>query len=227
METLNDRQLGSQGHFAPNCLHLTESRKDTGKRSLAVCAAVLTAGIAGVVHAASPTAVSLGSASHYAILAQSGITDVPTSTVTGRVGVSPITGGADLLSCSEVKGLVLSVDSAGPAPCSRELPGTLAKDVLAMQAAYTDAAGRTPDVVELGAGNIGGLVLAPGVYRWSTPVVIPTTVTLNGNSTDVWILQAAQTLSLCGEPVCQAAGRRVAQERVLAGRRRHDNLSKR
>ena len=35
-----------------------------------------------------------------------------------------------------------------------------------MQLAFTDAAaGRAPDVTELGAGNIGGMTLAPGVYK--------------------------------------------------------------
>jgi len=50
-------------------------------------------------------------------------------------------------------------------------PGTLpAAD---METAYTDAAGRTrPHFIALGAGSIGGLTLTPGLYEWSTPVVI-------------------------------------------------------
>ena len=135
-----------------------------GPSSLALGAFLLTTTLSGVAMAASPLPVNLGAATPYAILAESGITDVPTSSVTGRVGVSPITGTADLLSCSEVKGIVLSVDSAGPAPCSREVPGMLSTAVLSMQAAYTDAASRTPDSSELAGGNIGGLIFPPGVY---------------------------------------------------------------
>jgi hypothetical protein len=65
-----------------------------------------------------------------------------------------------------------------------------------MQTAYTDAAGRAPNVTELGAGNIGGLTLAPGVYKWSTGLTIPTDVTLSGSAQDVWIFEIAQTLTV-------------------------------
>ena len=55
-----------------------------------------------------------------------------------------------------------------------------------MQTAYTDAAGRTlPDFTELGAGNIGGMTLRPGLYKWSSAVTIPTDVTLTGGANDV------------------------------------------
>jgi hypothetical protein len=65
-----------------------------------------------------------------------------------------------------------------------------------MQLAFTDAAGRTPNVTELGAGNIGGMTLSPGVYKWGTGVLVPTALTLNGSATDVWIFQIAQTLTV-------------------------------
>ena len=66
-----------------------------------------------------------------------------------------------------------------------------------MQTAYTNAAGRTlPTATELGAGNIGGLTLAPGLYKWGTGVIIPTNVTLSGGANDVWIFQIAQTLTV-------------------------------
>jgi hypothetical protein len=65
-----------------------------------------------------------------------------------------------------------------------------------MQLAFTDAAGRAPNFTELGAGNIGGMTLTPGVYKWSSAVLIPTNVTLDGSSTSVWIFQIAQTLTV-------------------------------
>ena len=55
---------------------------------------------------------------------------------------------------------------------------------------------RAPGVIELGGGNIGGLTLAPGVYRWTTGVTIPANVTLTGGATDVWIFQIAGTLDM-------------------------------
>jgi hypothetical protein len=61
-----------------------------------------------------------------------------------------------------------------------------------MQTAYTDAAGRTtPDFTELGAGEIGGLTLTPGLYKWSTDVLISSDVTISGGPNDVWIFQIA------------------------------------
>lgn len=144
---------------------------------------------------AGPEPVALGTAGNFVILTKTGITDVPTSRVNGNVGTSPITGAADLLTCTEVTGGVYSVDAAGPAPCSVIYPAGLTKAVLDMQNAYTNAAGReTPDFTELGAGNIGGMTLIPGLYKWGTGVKIPTDVTLSGGPNDVWIFQIAGNL---------------------------------
>jgi hypothetical protein len=63
-----------------------------------------------------------------------------------------------------------------------------------MELAFTAAASRSPDVTELGTGNIGGMLLPPGVYKWGTGLLIPTDITLEGNAKDVWIFQIAQDL---------------------------------
>ena len=65
-----------------------------------------------------------------------------------------------------------------------------------MQLAFTAAAARAPDVTELGAGNIGGMTLPSGVYSWSTGLLVPTNLALSGSSTDVWVFQIAQNLSV-------------------------------
>ncbi len=66
-----------------------------------------------------------------------------------------------------------------------------------METAYNDAAGRTlPDATELGAGDISGKTLAPGLYKWGTGVLINNGVTLNGGTNDVWIFQIAGNLSV-------------------------------
>src|SRR4029077_10448649 len=65
-----------------------------------------------------------------------------------------------------------------------------------MELAFTDAAGRAPDATELGAGNIGGVTLPPGVYKWGTGLLIPTDVTLAGSATDVWVFDIAQDLTV-------------------------------
>ncbi|HBF47062.1 MAG TPA: hypothetical protein DDW91_11555, partial [Shewanella frigidimarina] len=62
----------------------------------------------------------------------------------------------------------------------------VANAVLDMGTAYNDAAGRTlPDYTELGAGDISGMTLEPGLYKWSSGVLISTDVTLSGSANDV------------------------------------------
>ena len=141
--------------------------------------------------------VNLGLAGEFVILSKTGITDVYKSAVTGDVGTSPITGAAMLLKCNEVTGTIYTVDAAGPLPCRVTNATRLGIAVLNMQAAYTDAAGRVnPDFLNLGAGNIGGKTLTPGLYKWSTSLIIPTDVTISGSPTDVWIFQVAGTLKM-------------------------------
>jgi hypothetical protein len=140
--------------------------------------------------------VNLGSAGSFAVLSKSGVTNVYASAITGDVGASPITGAAIDLTCTEVSGTIFSVDAAGPLPCAVTDATGLTAAVSDEETAYTDAAGRTnPDVVDLGAGEIGGLTLAPGLYKWGTDVSISNDVTLSGGPNDVWIFQIAGTLN--------------------------------
>ena len=152
--------------------------------------------------------VRLGAAGTFALLTKSGITNVYASVINGDVGASPITGAAIGLSCAEVQtGNVYSVDAAGPLPCRVSNATLLTSAVGAMELAYTDAAGRAnPNFTELGGGEIGGLTLVPGLYKWGTGVSISNSVTLSGGPNDVWIFQIAG-------PVTQASATRV----TLAG----------
>jgi hypothetical protein len=158
--------------------------------------------------------VSLGTAGTFAILTKTGITDVYASSVVGDVGTSPITGAALLLTCTEVAGMVYTINAAGPLPCRTTSPNLLTTAVGDMGFAYTDAAGRSiPDFTELGAGEIGGLTLVPGLYKWGSGVSIATDVTLSGGPNDVWIFQIAGTLK-------QASATRV----TLAGGAQAKNI---
>ena len=140
--------------------------------------------------------VDLRSAGTFAILSKTGVTDVYASAITGDVGTSPITGAALLLTCGEVSGRIFVVDAAGPLPCAVNDAPFLTSAVLDMQTAYLDAEGRvSPDFTELGAGEIGGLTLTPGLYKWGTGVLITKDVTLSGGPNDVWVFQVAQTMT--------------------------------
>ena len=154
----------------------------------------------GTGTAAGPAPVDLGTAGNFVILAKSGISTVPNSAVIGDIGVSPIdqtaiTGFSQTLDASgtfstsaQVVGKIYAADYAVPTPSN------LTTAVSDMETAYTDAAGRAPDFTELGAGDISGLTLVPGVYKWGTGVVINTDVTLSGSPNDVWIFEIAQDL---------------------------------
>ena len=166
--------------------------------------------------AAGPAAVNLGSAGNFVILAKTGISTTGSTAITGDLGLSPaaasyITGfalelpAASAFSTSAlVTGKVYAPGYADPTPAN------LTTAVLNMEAAYTDGAGRVADVTELGAGNIGGFAIAPGVYKWSTGVTIPTNINLSGGADDVWIFQIAQNLSVSsGVQVILAGGARA------------------
>lgn len=146
--------------------------------------------------------VSLGTAGTFAVLAKSGISTVPASVITGNIGVSPVAAsyltGFSLIADStnvystspQVTGKVYAANYAVPTPSN------MTTAIGDMETAYTDAGARAPDVTELGAGNIGGKTLVPGVYKWGTGVIIPEDLTLNGSSTSVWIFQIAQNLTM-------------------------------
>ena len=150
-----------------------------------------------------PNPVVLGTAGNYAILSKTGISSVPTSAVTGNLGVSPaaatyITGFSLVADTSnvfskssQVTGKLYAANYAVPAPSN------LTTAVSAMETAYTDAAGRAlPNYTELYAGNISSKTLVPGLYKWSTGVLINANVTLSGAANDVWIFQMAGDLTM-------------------------------
>ena len=142
--------------------------------------------------------VNLGTAGKFTILTKSGISTVPGSRITGDIGVSPIAQTAitgfslttdasnTFASSTQVIGKVHAADYAAPTPAY------LTDSVGDMEIAYADAAGRAlPDFTERGAGEIGGLTLVPGLYKWSTGLSIASQMTLAGKATDVWIFQVA------------------------------------
>jgi hypothetical protein len=161
-----------------------------------------------------PAAVDLGTSGGFAILAKSGISSISPSVITGDMGVSPndstsITGFSLTMDLSgtystsaQVTGKVYAADYTAPTPAN------LTAAVSAMETAFTDAAGRTlPDATELGAGDISGLTIEPGLYKWGTGVLISTDVTLWGSNTATWIFQIGSGLTVSnGAKVILAGG---------------------
>ena len=111
-----------------------------------------------------------------------------------------------------MSGRVFTDDAAGPLPCAITDATLLTAAVSDMEFAYIDAAGRTsPNFTELGAGEIGGLTLAPGLYKWGTNVSISTNVTLSGGPNDVWIFQVAGKLNEANAARITLAGGALAK----------------
>ncbi len=149
---------------------------------------------------ASVTTIDLGLAGDFVILAQSAITNVPTSAITGDLGISPneigsITGfeynlGTNYgIPVSQITGNIY-------APNISEASTTLMTTATSnRQTAFTDGAGRPlPDFFELHTGILGGKTLSAGLYKWTNSVTIPTDMTITGTATDIWIFQIAGDL---------------------------------
>jgi hypothetical protein len=146
--------------------------------------------------------VDLGTAANYVILAKSGISTVPQSNITGDIGVSPIaatamTGfslilGADTQhsTSSQVSGECHGASYGGT------VEAELTVAVSAMEAAYTDAAGRSADYVNFKNGALGGQTLTPGVYTFTGAITIATDMYFNGGPDDVWIISTMGAVSL-------------------------------
>lgn len=146
--------------------------------------------------------VNLGGAGNFVILAKTAISTVPTSAITGNVGLSPA-------AASFITGFSLTADSTNVFSRSTQVtgmvyaanyepptPSNLTTAVSDMMLAFTDAAGRAPDVTELGAGDISGQTLPRGVYKWGTGLLLTSDLTLAGSATDVWIFQIGADLTM-------------------------------
>jgi hypothetical protein len=145
--------------------------------------------------------VDLGAAGNYLILAKTAINNSGTSALTGNLGLSPaatsyitglaLTNATGFATSAQVTGSLYAADMADPTPIN------LTTAVNNMITAYNNAAGRlSPDFLELGTGNIGGKTLAPGLYKWTNTVTIPSNITISGGANDVWIFQIAGNLTM-------------------------------
>lgn len=145
--------------------------------------------------------VVLGTSGNYVIMAKEAINNNPTSAITGDIALSPaatsyitgfsLTNQTGNAISDQIDGLIYAADMAAPTP------NNLTTAIGNMMTAYTDAAGRSlPDFLELATGSIGGLSLSPGLYKWTNTVNVASDITITGNSTDVWIFQIAENLSV-------------------------------
>lgn len=157
------------------------------------------------------TAINLRSTSDFVIIAGALISNIPTSAISGNVGLSPaarsyITGFGQ----TEIVGAIYAADDTEPAGVPAML--TAAKGDLTT--AYNDAAGRTATDLVLLADNLGGLTLTPGLYKSSGSLEISSgnlTFDAKGNASAVFIIQIASTLTTTsGRQVILSGGAKAA-----------------
>ncbi|MHB1988847.1 MAG: ice-binding family protein [Acidimicrobiales bacterium] len=165
--------------------------KSRARRTLAallaseVVAAVVIAGtVLGAPSASAGTTVGLGTATSFAVLGGTTVTNTGPTVVSGNLGVDP---------GSAVTGF----------PPGTVTNGTqYAADAVALQAqndlttAYNAAAAAAPtDPTDYSHTDLGGLTLPAGVYNATTSMSLNGTLTLTGDASSVFIFQAGSTLS--------------------------------
>src|SRR4249920_3079289 len=148
-------------------------------------------------------APNLGAARTFAVLAASTVTNAGVSSISGDLGLSP----------------GISVTGFPPGMLAGTLhisDPTTAQAQLDLTAAYNDAAGRTLGAVML-AGNLGGMTLAPGLYKSTSSLEISSgdlTLDAQGDAGAVYIFQMASTLTT-------TVGRQV----ILSGGAKAENIT--
>src|ERR1041385_3248767 len=180
----------------------TTINKNKTNKSLNVWGLIigLAVGVMFVRHdaTAAQAPVPLGSATTFGVLAASTITSTGATTVNGDLGVSP---GTTVTGAPTVTGTLHLGDS------------TAAQAQLDLTAAYNDAAGRTVGAIGV-AGNLGGLTLAPGLYKSTSSLEISSgdlTRDAQGDPNAVFIFQMASTLvTTVGRQVILAGGAQAA-----------------
>lgn len=174
---------------------ITTGAKDTGGSPLA-----LDYVWSFTTSACSQAPVVLGAAGGFAVLGGSTVTNTGPTSVTGDLGVSPGTAVTGF-----PPGTVMGSKQAGnPAA---------AQGMADLTTAYNDAAGRTLCPVSK-AGNLGGMTLAPGLYKSTSSLSISSgdlTLDAQGDGDAVFIFQMASTLTTTsGRQVILANGAKAS-----------------
>ena len=172
--------------------------------------AVLLIGTAFTESAAAAGTVQLGTATPFAVLAGTAVTDVPASAITGDVGLSPAAGTNYAgLNQAEVTGTIYSTDGTGPAGNVND-PALLTTAKNDLTTAYVAAAGQSPTSTFTGGDNqLGGQTLTAGVYAFghasTANITAASPLVLNGqgDANAVFVFQASSDLITASNSVVQ------------------------
>ena len=134
-------------------------------------------------------------------MAEATIVTTGSTSITGNVGLSPS-------NSSALAGFGQLLDSSGSFATSHLVTGkiyannygdvtqaTLLTAISEMRNAFSSAEGRATTFSE-GATSLNGQTLPAGVYTWKGNAVMNGSITLSGNSSDVWIFQIPGTFTV-------------------------------
>ena len=170
--------------------------------------------------------VPLGSSSNFAILGSAAITNIPTSIITGDVGLTPdtganITGFSSPGSCPEIVGRLYAVDAAGPACAliNATLLSNAKTDALAAFVNANNAVRGTPIALST---NLTGLTLYPGLYQSGTTIDFSAAGTLTldaqGDPNAVFVIRSATAITtLSTSQVVLSGGAKASNVFWIAG----------
>jgi hypothetical protein len=170
--------------------------------------------------------VPLGSASNFAVLASAAVTNIPTSDITGDVGLTPdagsgISGFSMPLTCPEVTGVVYAVDASGPA-CAVINPTLLASAKTDAGVAFINANAAVRGTPQAVSGDLNGLTLYPGLYESGSSIQISPGGFLyldaQGDENAVFIIRSATSITTsAGSEVVLTKGAKAANVYWTAG----------
>jgi hypothetical protein len=172
--------------------------------------ALVLVGTAFVPDAGAAQTVPLGTATSFAVLAGTAVTDVPTSSITGDVGLSPAAGTNYAgLTQAEVNGTIYSTNGTGPTGNVNN-PALLTTAKNDLTTAYTAAAGQSPTTTFSTTDNqLGGQTLVPGVYAFGAAATAnltaasPLILNGQGDTNAVFVFQASSSLVTAANSVVQ------------------------
>ena len=208
------RAIGTRRHGSRMQLEAGRTRRRPEGRVAAMIGTPLVAAV--LVSAAWKTpawaaqTVQLGTATPFAVLAGTAVTDVPTSSITGDVGLSPAAGKNYAgLTQAEVTGSIYSTDGTGPTGNVND-PALLTDAKNDPTTAYGEAAGQSPtSTFTAGDNQLGGKTLTAGVYAFghasTANITAASPLVLNGqgDANAVFVFQASSDLVTASDSVVE------------------------
>lgn len=174
--------------------------KKFNKKIIVALSFVCVLGLVGIITAFSgQTSPSLGTASTFSILAKTLVSNVPTSSISGDVGLDAAGTNYSGLTSAEVTGTIYDTNGTGPDGGAGNDPTLMTSARAANLTAYgaLDAAPNvTCNVTYAGTQDLAGLSLVPGIYC-ADEFSLSGTLTLDDTGTPdgVWIFRSSAALN--------------------------------